>query len=77
MAEKWNQGSYNLATRLGRMVVKAHGLIVAEKIRSVQRMTQAHTRDLLKMPGGKRKLAEAQKQLDKMRQLIKDGAHHG
>jgi hypothetical protein len=66
MATQWNQNGYNLAVRLGHMAIQ-----------SVQRMVRAHTRDLQKLPGGKRKLAEAQKHIDTLKQIIKDDSCHG
>jgi hypothetical protein len=77
MATQWNQNGYNLAVRLGHMAIRAQGLVVAQRIQSVQRMVRAHTRDLQKLPGGKRKLAEAQKHIDTLKQIIKDDSCHG
>jgi len=77
MAEHWNQNGHSLAIRLGYMAIRAQGLVVAQRIQSIQRMMQAQTRDLQKMPGGKRKLAEAQKHIDAVKQIIKDDPRRG
>lgn len=77
MAEQWNQNGYSIAVRLGHIAIRAQGLVVAQRIQSIQCMAKAHTRDLLKLPGGKRKLVEAQKHIDALKQIIKDGPRRG
>jgi len=77
MAEQWNRNGYNIAVRLGHLAIKAQGLVLAQRLQSVQRMAHAHTRALLKIPGGQRKLNEVQTQLDKIKQIIRDGADRG
>ena len=77
MAEQWNQNGYSLAVRLGHMAICAQGLVVAQRIQSIQRMVRAQTRELQKIPGGKRKLAEAQKHIDAVKQIIRDDPRRG
>lgn len=77
MAEHWNQNGYNIAVRLGHMAIRAQGLIIAQRIQSIQRMVKAQTRELQKLPGSKRKLAEAQKHIDAIKQIIKDDPRGG
>jgi hypothetical protein len=78
MTEQWNQQrGFNLTTRLGYLAIRAHGVVLARRMQSIQRMTQAHTRDLLKLPGGKRKLREMEKQLDRVKQIIQEGTSDG
>ena len=78
MAEQWNrQQGFNIAVRLGQLALRAHGVVIAHRIQSIQRMTQAHTKDLLKLPGGKRKLREMQKQIDRVKQIIRESTSDG
>jgi len=77
MANQWNQGGYSIAVRLGQMAVRAQGLVVAQRLRSIQHMTQAQTRELMKLPGAKRKLEEANKHFDAVKQIIKDDPRRG
>lgn len=73
MSDKWTQPSgYNAAARLGQLAIKAQGLIVAQRARTVQRMMDAHARDLLKLPDGAQKLEAARAEIAKMAQLIKE-----
>ena len=72
MAQRWNQRQDpSLTVRLGRLAIRTQALVVAQRTQSIQRMVQAHTKALLKTPGGKRKLEEAQAQLNKAQQLLK------
>jgi hypothetical protein len=74
MAEQWNnQHGFNLAVRLGQLAIQAHGVIVAHRARSVQHMARAHTRDLLKLPGGKRKLREMEERIEQVKHIIREG----
>lgn len=78
MAEKWGQQQgFNFAVRLGHLAVKAHGVVIAQRIQSIQRMAQAHTRALLKLPGGRRKLKAMQKQVANVNQIIRDRSTNG
>lgn len=77
MAEQWNRNGYNITVKLGHLAIKAQGLVLAQRLQSIQRMMHTHTRTLLKLPGGKRKLTEVQTQLDTIKQIIKDGANRG
>ena len=77
MAEHWNQNGYSLAIRLGHTAIRAQGLVIAQRIQSIQRMMQAQTRDLQKLPGSKRKLAEAQEHIEAVKQIIKDDPRRG
>jgi hypothetical protein len=77
MPEQWNRNGYNTVIRLGQTAVRAQGLVLAQRLRSMQRLTRAHTRELLKHPEGQKKLAEVQEQIDKLQQTIKDGVDHG
>jgi hypothetical protein len=77
MAGQWNQNGYNLSVRLGQMAIRAQAVVLAKRIQSIQCMAQAQTRDLLKLPGGRRKLAEAQKHIDAVKQIIRDDLANG
>lgn len=78
MAEKWGQQQgFSFAVRLGHLAIKAHGVVVAQRIRSIQRMAQAHTRSLMKLPGGKRKLEAMTQQVERVNQVIKERATDG
>ena len=78
MAERWGQQQgFNLTVRLGHLAIRAHGVVVAQRIQSIQRMAQAHTKTLLALPGGKRKLKEAQVHLNRVKQILKDSTPDG
>jgi hypothetical protein len=77
MAEQWNQSGYSLTVRLGHLAIRAQGLLIAQRVQSIQRMLKAHTRDLRQMPGAKRKFKEAQKHIDAVKQIIKDDPRRG
>ena len=78
MAERWGQQQgFNLAIRLGHLAMRAHGVVIAQRVQSIQRMAQAHTRELLALPGGKRKLEAALKKVDQVKQIIRDTATNG
>lgn len=77
MANQWNQGNSNLAAQLGQLAIRAQGVIIAQRLCSVQRMVAAQTRELRKLPGGQRKLEEAQQHIDAVKQIIKDDPRRG
>lgn len=77
MAANWNNNAYNMAIRLGHLAIQAQGLVLARRIQSIQNMAKAHTRDLLKLPGGKRRLEEAQQHFDAVKRIIKDEVDRG
>lgn len=73
MASSWNSPTHiTLATRLGQLTLRAHGVIAAQRLQSMQRMLQAQTKTLRDLPGAKRCFAEAQRHLDKLSQGLKD-----
>lgn len=78
MTPQWNQQhGFNLTVRLGRLALRAHGVVIAQRMRSIQRMAEAHTKDILKLPSGKRKLREMREQIDRVKRIIQNGAADG
>jgi hypothetical protein len=78
MAEQWNQQrGFNLAVRLGHLTLRAQAVVIAQRAQSIQRMAKAHTRDILKLPGGKRKLREMEKHIDRVKQILKEDVPNG
>lgn len=78
MATQWNQQrGFNFAIRLGQLALRAQGIVVAQRAQSIQCMAKAHTRDILRLPGGKRKLREMEKHIDRVKQILKEGVPDG
>jgi hypothetical protein len=78
MAEKWGQQQgFNFAVRLGHLAIKAHGVVIAQRLQSIQRMAQTHTRSLMKLPGSKRKLEAMAQQVERVNQIIKERSTDG
>lgn len=78
MPKKWGaQQGFSFAARLGHVAIRAHAVVLAQRAQSIQRMMRTHTRDLLQLPGGKRRLAEAEKQFARVNEIIKKQASDG
>lgn len=78
MASRWKTPTHiTLATRLGQLTMRAHGVIAAQRVQSIHRMLQVQTKTLRELPGAKRCFAEAQRHLDQLSQQLKDPMDYG